>query len=169
MNNNETVRETLNRVVRELGAIKDNTNTTPYPSAGYTPYVQTGNPLWAQRQRMTAIQPAQNQPLRPLSNGNNVMNNSYWKENLANAATGFAEGTFAGASRFANGLTGGIYGKIVDSAFDNDYTNRQNLLQERADSVGLGFNNHIMNKTIDVSADLIRAYNLFNKLIKFNK
>lgn len=68
MNNNETVRETLNRVVRELGAIKDNSNTTPYPSAGYTPYVQTGNPLWAQRQCMTAIQPAQNQPLRPLSN-----------------------------------------------------------------------------------------------------
>lgn len=68
MNNNETVRETLNRVVRELGAIKDNSNTTPYPSAGYTPYVQTGNPIWAQRQCMTAIQPVQNQPLRPLSN-----------------------------------------------------------------------------------------------------
>ena len=107
MNNNETVRETLNRVVRELGAIKDNSNTTPYPSAGYTPYVQTCNPLWAQRQRMTAIQPAQNQPLRPLSNGNNVMNNSYWKENLANAATGFAEGALAGGERFVDGLTEG--------------------------------------------------------------
>ena len=44
-----------------------------------------------------------------------------------------------------------VIGLIVNSNFDNAYTNRQNKLQDRADSVGLGNANRLANMTISAS------------------
>ena len=63
-----------------------------------------------------------------------------------------------GAERLANGLTGGVYGQLIDRGFSDAYTNRQNFLQQRAEREGGGRLNNIMNDVIDVDGYLLGYY-----------
>lgn len=42
--------------------------------------------------------------------------------------------------------------------FDNSYTKRQNMLQNRANSVGAGYSNVIANSAIDTSSNFLKYY-----------
>lgn len=78
-----------------------------------------------------------------------------WNDIIMAGMTGMGEGMVTGIERFVNGITGGAYGNIINSNFDNAYTNRQQVLQDRADSVGLGNVNRLANTAIDVSGRLM--------------
>ena len=67
-----------------------------------------------------------------------------------------------GTERFANGLTNGWYGKIIDGNMNNAYTNRQNRLQTRANNAGVGIQNSLTNHFLDIDAELMNYY-LFKK------
>lgn len=56
---------------------------------------------------------------------------------IGGALGGFAEGIMGGAERLANGLTGGVYGQLIDRGGSDAYTNRQNFLQQRAEKEGV--------------------------------
>ncbi len=74
------------------------------------------------------------------------------------AISGLGEGIFGGLERFADGLTGGIYGEIIDTDMNNAYTDRQRKLQNRADQAGVGNLNKLTNHFIDVDAALMNYY-----------
>lgn len=89
-----------------------------------------------------------------------------WNEVIMAGITGMGEGMIGGVERFADSLTRGEYGRKVDSIFDNAYTNRQNILQNRADSVGLGNANRLVNTAITVSGELLPLAYVHGRFIK---
>ena len=91
---------------------------------------------------------------------------SHWDGVGLAAITGVGEGMIGGIERLANGITNGVYGKILDTNFDNAYTNRQNKLQNRADSNNLGNINRMANTTIDVSGYLMPYVYGLGKILK---
>ena len=162
----ETIRQTLERVVREKekqqqynnGGINYQTLAQEY--ANSMPYDE------AYRQK-----PKSNYAWTNAPNYNTSAYTSPEKYSvLGGAVSGFAEGIMGGTERFANGLTGGVYGESVDYFTNNSYTNRQNKLQNRANNVGsiTGFTNMISNKIIDADAEALKGV-LAGKLVKFGK
>lgn len=136
----ETVRETIERVMREQGNFNN-------PLAINTPI---GSRTFFERDDSSLVQTSQ-------ENDNEVIHNNYkmpksdWSNVVMGAITGVGEGLVGGVEQFVDGLTHGEYSKIVNSNFDNAYTNRQNKLQDRADFVGLGNANRLANMTISAS------------------
>ena len=142
----ETVRETIERVMREQGNF-NNPLTINTPIGSRTFYERDDSALVQKSQQVQTSQ----------ENDNEVIHNNYqmpksdWSNVVMGAITGVGEGLVGGVERFVDGLTHGEYSKIVNSNFDNAYTNRQNKLQDRADSVGLGNANRLANMTISAS------------------
>ena len=83
------------------------------------------------------------------------MPQSNWNNVVMGAVTGGGEGLVGGTERFINNLSQGSYGQMIDSAFDNAYTNRQNQLQNQVDMAGLGNANRLANMAIGTSATLM--------------
>ena len=176
MNNdeNETVRQTLERVMRERGYLKPENQTilqTPIGDFSYQISEQTPpstgeagqyfikddkNYAWDMPKQAETIPSTQSQPSR------------YTGVPIA-ALTGTAEGIVGGLERVANGLSGGTYGSFVDKNMNNSYTNRQNKLQNQANYAGVGYLHNIANTIIDTDADIAKYYygaKFGNKFIK---
>ncbi len=155
-NNNEepqeTVRQTLERVMREKEKEQHNLNNINYQKLA--------------QEYVTAIPYDRAYGQRPKSNyawtnaSQNTDNNTTSQKYsvIGGALGGFAEGIMGGAERLANGLTGGVYGQLIDRGFSDAYTNRQNFLQQRAEREGGGRLNNIMNDVIDVDGYLLGYY-----------
>ena len=79
-------------------------------------------------------------------------------EILLEGVKGFGEGIFGGLERFTNGLTGGLYGSIIDGDMNNAYTNRQNYLQNLANQASLGKLYEWEKNFLDVDAALMNYY-----------
>ena len=79
-------------------------------------------------------------------------------EILLEGVKGFGEGVFGGLERFTNGLTGGLYGSIVDGDMNNAYTNRQNYLQNLSNQADLGKLYEWEKNFLDVDAALMNYY-----------
>lgn len=151
----ETVRQTLERVWHEKEQPEQSSYVARNPLARGLPretYIKSDrNYAWT-----NAKTPANNYTSVQKNTSDYLTPQKY--SVIGSALTGFAEGIMGGAERVANGLTGGIYGTSVDRGSNNAYTNRQNLLQRRADREGGGNLNSIINDVIDVDSYLLAYY-----------
>ncbi|MBR1601012.1 MAG: hypothetical protein IJ677_05470 [Alphaproteobacteria bacterium] len=117
----ETVRQTLERVMRAKEKEQNNLNNINYQKLA--------------QEYVTAIPYDRAYGQRPKSNyawanaSQNTSNNTTPQKYsvIGGALGGFAEGIMGGAERLANGLTGGVYGQLIDRGFSDTYTNRQNF------------------------------------------
>ena len=152
----ETVRQTLERVWREKEQQKQSSYAAENHQVRTLPretYIKSDrNYAWTTASRNNSLPKYLEQPETPKK-----------YSVIGGALTGFAEGVMGGAERVANGLTGGMYGTLVDRASNNAYTNRQNILQRRANREGGGRLNSFMNDALDVDSYLL-AYYLGKKL-----
>ena len=158
----ETVRQTLERVWRE----KEQQKQSSYAAK---------NHLARALPRETYIKSDRNYAWTTASRNNNLPKYLEQPETpgkcsvIGGALTGFAEGVMGGVERFFNGITDDYYGNMINDMFDNSYTKRQNMLQNRANSVGAGYSNVIANSAIDTSSNFLKYYyggKLGNKIIK---
>ena len=78
-----------------------------------------------------------------------------WNDIIMAGLTGVGEGMLAGINRGINGASFGLYGRAVNAALDNIYTNQQNRIQNRADQAGLGNFNKLANQAIDVGSQFL--------------
>ena len=157
----ETVRETIDRIMQQTGYYGQPL-TVKTPVGDRTCYVNADLPLAKnkpnnlQQYNQAALNNSEKQYSMPHSNWNNV---------AMGAITGAGEGLIGGAENAINGLTQGGYGVMVDSIFDNAYSNRQIKLQQQADVVGLGNANRIANlaaRGFSSTIPLVYGYGKFN-------
>jgi len=159
----ETVRQTLERVWREKEEQKQSSYVAKNPLARGLPretYIKNDrNYAWTTSSMNKSLPKYLEQPEAPKK-----------YSVIGGALTGFAEGVMGGAERLLNGLTFELYGDGVDYFSNNAYTNRQNRLQNRANSVGAktGFANMVANKIIDTDSEALK-YALLNKIVKLKK
>ena len=78
-----------------------------------------------------------------------------WNDIIMAGLTGVGEGMLAGINRGINGASFGLYGRAVNAALDNIYTNQQNRIQNSADQAGLGNFNKLANQAIDVGSQFL--------------
>jgi len=144
---NESVHDTLNRVMTDMGYFS-NPVTINTPVGSRTFYEPAKSPIVKSiEERNDDV--IHNHFVMPKSNWNNV---------VMGAITGFGEGLVGGAERLANGLSGGLYGKVMDNLTYDSYTDRQNKLQNQANHAGLGYANRLANTAIDTSATGMQYY-----------
>ena len=119
---NESVRDTLNRVMTDMGYFS-NPVTINTPVGSRTFYEPEKSPIVKSiEERNDDV--IHNHYVMPKSNWNNV---------VMGAITGFGEGVNSGLERLTNNLTAGLYGDHVAG-----YEERQNKMKQRAEQTGLG-------------------------------
>jgi hypothetical protein len=119
---NESVRDTLNRVMIDMGYFS-NPVTINTPVGSRTFYEPEKSPIVKSiEERNDDV--IHNHFVMPKSNWNNV---------VMGAITGFGEGVNRGLERLTNNLTVGLYGDHVAG-----YEERQNKMKQRAEQTGLG-------------------------------
>lgn len=119
---NESVRDTLNRVMTDMGYFS-NPVTINTPVGSRTFYEPEKSPIVKSiEERNDDV--IHNHYVMPKSNWNNV---------VMGAITGFGEGVNSGLERLTNNLTVGLYGDHVAG-----YEERQNKMKQRAEQTGLG-------------------------------
>jgi hypothetical protein len=154
----ETVRETLNRVMSNMGFYdnKNNSNNLrAYNQETLNKAVNGGS--WA-----VTPQPTYESLILNHQNYDNQLN-SNWNGVGVDALTGAGEGIIAAGERYLNTLSGGIYGDAIDG-----YTARQNHLQQQAEQAGVGKLSRLANDGVDWTARGMQA-TLLSKINKFIK
>ncbi len=121
-NENESVRDTLNRVMTDMGYF-DNPVTINTPVGSRTFYEPVKSPI------VKSIEKRNDDVIH----NHHVMPKANWGDVVMGAVTGFGDGINSGLERLANNLTFGLYGDHVSG-----YEERQNKIKQRAEQEGLG-------------------------------